>query len=334
MNAEDDLIQRLVVERPPNWSENLILTAFDRSSGLSVYVHMSRMAPDADIWEGVLTVFLPDGEHLLVSRTFGSDSASSTAKANAASSGNLVFSCEVPLEKWGLRYDGMVRRITTATAARAPVTDGPVERFSMELSLTGLHEAWVMNTNALAKQSWGSYHLEQACRIQGRVVIGGAAVPIDCTGFRDHTYGARTYGPLTQEAWVNCTFPSGRTIMALRVEEAGSPALTAGFIDDAVIQPVTMAAMPPLTSANGTPAEVQIIIAGEQLRTAVTVVQSHAMAYRLQSPVGFSLGVSTENPEAVVLVEGPAIFDWQGERGFGWLERLRRVRDLQNSNAV
>ncbi|ODQ93810.1 DUF7064 domain-containing protein [Mycolicibacterium holsaticum] len=327
-DASDDRIQPLADDRPANWSENLILTSFDRSSGLSVYVHMGRMAPEADVWEGVLSVFLPDREHLLVSRTFGSDACRS-----AASSGNLVFSCDTPLQRWSLRYDGMARRVTSSAAAAAPIADGPVERLRVDLTLDGLHDAWVMNKAALSQQSWGHFHLEQACRVHGHVVVEGSPIPIECTGFRDHTYGARSYGPLTHEAWVNCVFPSGRVIMAMLVEEAGAPPLRTGFVvAEGLARPLTMVAAPALTSAAGLPAAVEVTLETGAKRTTAAVVQCHAMSYTLQAPVGFSLGVSYEDPDSVVLVEGPAIFDWDGEQGFGWLERLRRVRALQRPN--
>jgi hypothetical protein len=330
VTASDDLIQQVEEDRPRHWSENLIFNSSDRASGISVYVHMSRMAPHADIWEGNLVVYLPDGETLLVSRTFGQE----PTHRQAASSGSLTFACDEPMEKWSLRYDGMVRRVTRPSVAAAPVGDGPVERFTMDFALTGLHEAWVIDKDMLAKQSWGRYHLEQACRIQGEIVIDGKIIPYDCEGFRDHTYGARNYGPLTEEAWINCTFPSGRIIMALLVEEDGNPSLSTGFIvEDGVMRPMVMDECPALTYAGGSPADLEMAFTdGDGKQTVASVHQTHVVSYWLHSPVGWSLGVSYDDPDSVVLLEGPATFQWEGEEGLGWLERLRRVRDLENPN--
>jgi len=119
--------------------------------------------------------------------------------------------------------------------------------------------------------------------------------------------------------------------MALLVEEIGAPAVSIGFVlEDGAMRPLAMEAVPDLTSAEGLPAEVEITLIDGKKRAVVTAFQTHVVPYWLQSPVGFSIGASYENPEAVVLLEGPAIIKWQGEDGFGWLERLRRVRDLEN----
>ena len=58
----------------PGSSENLVCVGNDAGSGIAFYAHLSRIAPDPALWEGVLCMHLPNGD-TLASRSFGESHA-------------------------------------------------------------------------------------------------------------------------------------------------------------------------------------------------------------------------------------------------------------------
>jgi len=132
-----DVIQRIRAQ--PNWSENLlfVMYASPGADGLAAWAHWSRVPARPQLWEGILALYLPGGE-LLLHRSFGPGPPADLGPASsaghgdpgdggAAGTGPLSFRCVVPLRRWSLRFDGMMRRTGTAEVSAGPLADGPWE---------------------------------------------------------------------------------------------------------------------------------------------------------------------------------------------------------------
>jgi hypothetical protein len=333
--AEDDLLH----SPPPgvaNWSENLQLVVNDGRTG--VYVHLGRQTDDPGIWEGILVVYL-DGGQLLVSRTFGR-----AADLSAATSGPLSFRPVVPLHEWELTFDGMARPLSRAEGAAGPVTEGVVVPMTLTLSVRAATPIWgvgsrpdtapaagvsskSVSSNSVSSQSlhdqdWARTHVEQACRVTGSLDVAGAEpVPIDNVGFRDHSVGPRDFTHLVEEFWSCCAFPSGRVFLGLHVVQDDRPEpFDHGFVfDGEKLHDMESLRGPLLTSPLGDPADFAVTFTSGAGSAEVTGHLVSSMAFSFDYPFRMPMG---PRPSGAVPVEGPARYTWDGEEGFGWIERI------------
>ncbi|HEY1967275.1 MAG TPA: hypothetical protein VGH89_04970 [Pseudonocardia sp.] len=318
---EDDLLHT----PPPgvvNWSENLQLVVNDGRTG--VYVHLGRQTDDPGIWEGIIVVFL-DGERLLVSRTFGR-----APDQSAATSGPLSFRPVVPCRQWQLSFDGMVRPISRAEGASGPVAEGVVVPMTLDLAVHEHSPIWGVGSqgsagasSSLHDQDWARTHVEQACRVSGRLRVPGLGIDqtVDNVGFRDHSVGPRDFTHLVEEFWSCCAFPSGRAFVGLHVvQDNRAEPFDHGFVFDGdKLHDITALSGPPLTSALGEPTDFQVTLASAAGEAELTAHMTNSMAFSFDYPFRMPMG---PRASGAVPVEGPAEYTWDGEDGFGWIERI------------
>ena len=318
---EDDLLH----VPPPgvaNWSENLQLVVNDARTG--VYVHLGRQTDDPGIWEGIVVVYL-DGDRLLVSRTFGR-----APDQAAATSGPLTFRPVDPCRQWQLSFDGMMRPISRAGGAAGPVTDGIVVPVRLDLDVNEHSPIWGVGSQGQAEassslhdQDWARTHLEQACQMSGRLSVPAERIDqvIDNIGFRDHSVGPRDFTHLVEEFWSCCAFPSGRAFVALHVvQDNRAEPFDHGFVyDGEKLHDMTSLSGPRLTSALGDPVDFDVRFASGAGEAQLTGHMTNSMAFSFDYPFRMPLG---PRPTGAVPVEGPARYVWDGEEGFGWIERI------------
>jgi hypothetical protein len=321
----DDLLHE-----PPdgvqNWSENLQLIVNDGQTG--VYAHLGRQTDDPGIWEGILVVYLA-GERLLVSRTW-----LRAPDLTAATSGPLSFRPVVPLREWELDFDGMVRPISRAEGASAPVAEGPVVPMTLTLAVHGHSPMWGVGSEAattagsssagsLHDQDWARTHVQQACRVSGRLRVPGLGIDqaVDNVGFRDHSVGPRDFTHLVSEFWTCCAFPSGRAFVGLHVVQDDRPEpFTHGFVFDGdKLHDMDALTGPVLTSPLGDPAEFDVRFSSAAGTGDVRGRMTNSMAFAFDYPFRMPLGA---RPAGATPVEGPATYEWDGEQGHGWIERI------------
>jgi hypothetical protein len=305
----------------PNWSENLQLVVNDGRTG--VYVHLGRQTDDPGIWEGICVVYL-EGERLLVSRTFAR-----APDLSAATSGPLSFRPVVPLREWTLEFDGMMRPLSRAEGAAGPVTEGVVVPVRLSLAVHARTPIWGVGSGpgapagtSLHDQDWARTHVEQACRVTGTLAIaGGEPLTVDNVGFRDHSVGPRDFTHLVEEFWSCCAFPSGRVFLGLHVVQDDRPEpFTHGFVfDGEKLHDLDTLTGPVLTSPSGDPVDFDVRFTSGAGGAEVTGHMTNSMAFSFDYPFRMPLG---PRPEGATPVEGPARYEWDGEAGFGWIERI------------
>jgi hypothetical protein len=327
LRPEIDRIQP--VRDAPNWTENLLFTMHDSAAGLAAWAHWSRVPARPTIWEGILALYLPDGE-LLLHRSFGSGSgpgAGAGPRPDAASSGPLTYRCIAPMRQWAVHFDGMARRTSTAEVTAGPLADGPWEPVRFEAHFEGISAAW--SARGLDDQEWADQHLEQPGRITGTTLIRGRRISFDTAGFRDHSYGPRDYSAILGDAWLSGVFPSGRTVLAVVVwgHAEGAPPYVVGLVDDSGRHPVTDLRLPRLGGLDGAPAEFTAQVVTPAATSRIEVALTHLTTYTMDEPVGMTLGVRPV-PDALIAAEGPARLRWDGEETDGWIERILRRNQL------
>lgn len=319
--VDHDRIQQ--VPETPGWSENLVAAVHDPAAGRSVWAHWSRIPAAPHVWEGIIAVYLPDGE-LLVSRSFGP-----APEAHAASNGPLSFTCDEPGQHWRLRFDGMARRATSVALAAGGLVDGEVERLEVDLDFSGLHPMWSAH-GEMDDQVWATAHLEQACRITGSVTTSHGPTPIDTAGFRDHSYGPRDYSRMSGDTWCTAVFPSGRTLLALQVWQEDGPTLAVGFLGDGdELHHATAVELPRLADGDGAPTRFEGAITTALGTHRFRCETAHRMTWTMDHPVGMAPG-ARDTHALMRCVESPAIVTLDGETAAGWIEKSLRPNRFTN----
>lgn len=316
-------LDRILVPPPdvPGWSENINFCCHAGQGEYGIYAHGSRMHDDPSIWETAFALYLPDQE-LLVDRSFGR-----SRHEDEASSGQLTFVVQEPLERWSMRFDGMARRIDRATGAHSPVPDGDVELVQVDLTWDAASPVWSLGVaaGAAGNQPWASMHLEQAVRVRGTIRTRDGAIEMDHVGIRDHSAGQRYYDTLVGEAWASAALPDGRFFAALQVWSSGDvPTIAHGFyFDGEKMHDVAVVHVDPLTSTFGDPQDVRVCFDGPDGRVEVSARLQNSMAFTLPVPIGMVLGADMVAHD-IFTVEGPAVYEWDGQRALGWMERCHR----------
>jgi hypothetical protein len=307
-----------------NWSENLLVWGHDPKSQLCLWTHMGRMPYDPEIWEGVTYIYLPDGD-LLVNRSMG------VSRTRAAVAHEYLYTPVRPGQTWHYHFNGLVQRAKPAELAQRLVVNEPYERLSYELIFEGVHPVFDFADGSMAEQSWATLHLEQGGTLRGIVIIGGKEYEIDCTGYRDHSAGPRNYNVLLSETWAHCVFPSGRCFSGIEIiEEGHKNQLRAGYIyEDGKISPLKTTVLPELFDTKGNPRNFRVEAVSDGRQIGMTGEMSDRyLTLTLTLPSGIATGFDSASPHLTGVVEAPATYNWDGEIGYGWIERIRRVSSL------
>jgi hypothetical protein len=328
-----DAIQR--IREQPNWTENLlfVMYAAPGADGLAAWAHWSRVPARPRLWEGILALYLPGGE-LLLHRSFGPagpgddepghGGAAGIPDGGTAGTGSLSFRSVVPLRRWSVRLDGMMRRTSTAEVSAGPLADGPWEPVRFAADFEGIAPTW--SARGLDDQEWADGHLEQPGRITGSAVLGGRELTFETHGFRDHSYGPRDYAKILGDAWLSGVFPSGRSLLAIVVwtRVDGVPPYVVGFVDDASGRhPVTELRLPRLAGVDGSPAEFTAEVVTPAGTAVIEVAMTHRTNFTMDNPVGMTLGTRS-GADDLIAAEGPARLRWDSEETDGWIERFLR----------
>jgi hypothetical protein len=68
---------------------------------------------------------------------------------------------------------------------------------------------------------------------------------------------------------------------------------------------------------------------GGEVEVEWETIDGRFVPFNLLEPVGMRPGIDRSRADAMVAVQCPARFAWDGEQGYGWLERTRPLRALK-----
>lgn len=309
-----DLIRTEIPPDKPDWTENLCWTLHDPHSGICLYGHMGRMQPDQSIWEGLSLLYLPDGE-VLVNRSLGS---------NLSEARNREYECRpiVANKLWQYRFDGTMQRADAERLRTRPVQDEPGEAVSYHLVYDAIQPIYNMHGADLDSERM---HLEQGAIVKGHFVIGGRRIEIESRGYRDHSVSRRTFRTLDSETWSHCAFPSGRAFGILQVSRSEVQILKGQVYQNGRMEIATADCYPDLLDTAGRPHDglVRLQTESGDIEIACEVMDGRFVPFNLLPPTGLRPGIDLSNSHSMIAVQCPAKYRWDGETGYGWLERIR-----------
>jgi hypothetical protein len=315
----------------PGQSENLVFFGVDQGADLAFWCHLGRLAPDGSIWEGIFALYLPD-DRVLSHRSVG---------RSVLTPATAEIQCDPvePLRQWSIHLDGVAQQVAKPDAGAGPVTlchgpgdsrvSSPYEPLGVDILFTGTSP--VFDTD-VSGQGWGKTHIHQLGRFAGTVKYGSRARAVDFVGGRDHTRGPRDYTSMAGEWWATCTFPSGRRLDLLQTWRTDGFVWSSGAVHDGYrSHVVSQMERVPLSDTLGRPANFDLTFTLGSGPITVAATALDGFPYTLIRPTGFLPGQVAVDPDTLLVVESPAQFEWDGEVGFGWIERCRQLRELTTS---
>lgn len=322
-NPDDEFPHPLAPDKAPRcYSENYLFCGFDGKVGF--FTHMGRTPMDPMLWRGLVIIYLPNGK-LLVTKDYGRRETRQGPGSNA-----LRYVCNEPLQQWTLHYDGAARLVDRHDLLTGVLGDGPVEPLSFELKFETLGQVWNFWEDLVAKgDPVGHLHHEGPGRISGTIRYAGQTIDFNGTGYRDHTVGVREMGGVLFTGWCHAEFPSGRTFGALQYRTRNRPTVNAAFVSDGkTLTPVELIEGPGVQSPSGAPDRFVVRLKnGEKIEEIRGEIQ-HSAPLTWLHPYEILLGCDWTKPYALVSVEAPSRYWWDGEEGFGHCERACLVQEL------
>jgi hypothetical protein len=90
----------------------------------------------------------------------------------------------------------------------------------------------------------------------------------------------------------------------------------------------TPIATPGLEDPQGAPRTFTVQLESDFGEMTVEAEMLHAMSFHLREPIGQPLGTDWSSERNCINVEGPTRVEWNGETGYGWVERTNRAGRL------
>jgi hypothetical protein len=308
-------------KEPPDHHEAYWLYGYDPATSVGHYLYLAAERDDLLLRRESVFLLLPDGSVL------AQGGAGRNSETGVAAGDRLRLECLEPFRRWRGRYSGPVFQLAGEQIVAGPGPGVDLVDVAVDVEVESVAPPW--NTEG----DWGelppSLRYHQFYDARGTVTVGGARYPFGGPGFRSHSRRRREQAGFTGHAIINGRFPSGRGFGLLRYRAAsdGRPERGRGFLYlDGTVHDADVVAWPYLDVA--VPGGERLTI---ELRAgrhhAVITAETIASAFVTPTPQGRSYGAHPGDGPGTVISPAFARYEWDGETGYGGLERsaLRSV---------
>jgi hypothetical protein len=301
-------------KEPPDHHEAYWLYGYDPVARVGHYLYLAAEKDDLLLRRESVFMLLPDGS-VLAQNGAGRNSRGATAAGD-----RLRLECLEPFRRWRGRYDAPVHRLAGDEIVAGPRPGGELVEAVIDIEVESTASPW--NTEG----DWGeqppSLRYHQFYDARGTVTVAGAAYPFAGPGFRSHSRRRRDMPGFTGHAIINGRFSSGRGFGLLRYRAtADRPERGRGFLClDGVLHDADVVAWPHLDKA---------VPGGERLtielhtgrHKAVITAETIASTFVTPAPHGRKYGAHVGDEPGAVISPAFAHYQWDGETGYGGLER-------------
>jgi hypothetical protein len=262
--------------------------------------------------------------------------------------------CIEPFVRWNLSYHGYANTIagTEMAAGRVPDLTFVQTPIELDVEMTMCAPPWQQGTLLIASSEqdagdkfankaesfMGGTRYEQQHRCRGVLKVDGATIEFNGTGVRTHRIGRRDLTHMIGHTWHTATFASGRAFGYHRFtdpDDTSRANYNEAFVQDRDGKRY------PATIVQATVDLDRPVFAGQKYESVLeselgrTVIHSETCAIGHVSTVTdgaghfrIAFGVDRSQPEHHVLNHGSVKHIWDGEIGYGMLERSVRAKRL------
>ena len=311
---------------PADHHEAYWLYGYDPAARVGHYLYLAAEKDDLLLRRESVFVLLPDGS-VLAQQGAGRSSAGATAAGD-----QLRMECLEPFRRWRGRYAAPVHRLSGHDIVAGPGNDSETVEAVIDLTVESAAAPW--NTEG----DWGeqppSLRYHQFYDASGTVTVAGEAYPFAGTGFRSHSRRRRDLPGFTGHAIINGRFPSGRGFGLLRYRAtADRPERGRGFLYlDGAFHDADVLTWPHLDQAVNGGEHLTIELSAGRHRAVITA-ETIASAFVTPAPDGRRYGAHVGAAPGTVISPAFARYQWDGETGYGGLERsaLRSAITIPNT---
>jgi hypothetical protein len=307
-------------KEPPDHHEAYWLYGYDPDANVGHYLYLAAEKDDLLLRRESVFLLLPDGS-VLAQQGAGRNSHGATAAGD-----RLEIECLEPFRRWRGRYAAPMHRLTGEEIVNGPRPASELFDAVIDVEVDSVAAPW--NTEG----DWGeqppSLRYHQFYDARGTVTVAGETYPFAGPGFRSHSRRRREMAGFTGHAIINGRFPSGRGFGLLRYRATKDhPERGRGFVyTDGVFHDADVVTWPHLDEA---------VPGGERLtielhagkHKAVITAETIASTFVTPAPGGRKYGAHVGDEPGTVISPAFARYQWDGETGYGGLERsaLRSV---------
>jgi hypothetical protein len=299
---------------PPGYLEAYWMYGYDPAARVGHYLYLAAEQGDLMLRRESIFLLLPDGSVL-------AQGGSGRGSHGAVAAGDrLRLECLEPFRRWRGRYEGPVWRLAGDEIVAGPRPGQDLVDVAVDIEVESAAAPW--NTEG----DWGeqppSLRYHQFYTARGTVETGGTSYPFGGQGFRSHSRRRRDMPGFAGHAIINGRFPSGRGFGLLRYRATSErPERGRGFLYvDGVLHDADVATWPHLDQA---------VPRGERLtielqagpHKAVITAETIASTFVTPTPQGRTYGAHPGDGPGTVLSPAFARYEWDGETGYGGLER-------------
>jgi hypothetical protein len=311
--SEVDLPQ-VGYQDPPDYLEACWMYGYDPVSQVGHYLYLTAEKGDVMLRRESIFLLLPDGSVL------AQGGSGRNSRGAVAAGDRLRLECLEPFHRWRGRYAGPVYWLAGDEIIAGPRPGRELIDVTVDIEIESVAAPW--NTEG----NWGEqppslrYHQFYAAR--GTVEVCGTRYSFAGPGLRSHSRRRRDLPGFTGHAIINGLFPSGRGFGLLRYRATTDrPERGRGFLyADGVIHDADVVAWPHLDQAVPRGEQLMIELQAGPHRAVITA-QTIASTFVTATSAGRTYGAHPGDGPGMVLSPAFARYEWDGETGYGGLER-------------
>ena len=307
-------LPRVGYQDPPDHLEAYWMYGYDPDSHVGHYLYLAAEKGDVLLRRESVFLLLPDGS-VLAQGGSGRNSHGAVAAGD-----RLRLECLEPFRRWRGRYAGPVHRLAGDELVAGPRPGSELVGVTVDVEVESVAAPW--NTEG----DWGerppSLRYHQFYEAHGTVEASGTRYSFAGPGFRSHSRRRRDMPGFTGHAIINGLFPSGRGFGLLRYRAtAGRPERGRGFLYvDGVLHDADVVVWPHLDLAVPRGERLTIELQAGRHRAVITA-ETIASTFVTPTPQGRTYGAHPGDGPGTVLSPAFARYEWDGETGYGGLER-------------
>src|ERR1700722_14757859 len=301
-------------KEPPDHHEAYWLYGYDPDARDGHYLYLAAEKDDVLLRREGVFLLLPAGSVLAQPRA-GRNSHGATAAGD-----RLEIECLEPFRRWRGRYAAPMYRLAGDEVVAGPLPGSELVEAVVDIEVESVAAPW--NTEG----DWGeqppSLRYHQSYDARGTVPVSGTASPFAGPGFRSHSRRRRDLPGFTGHAIINGRFPSGRGFGLLRYRAtADRPERGRGFLYlDGGAHDADVVTWPHLDRAVAGGERLTIELRSGRHKAVISAV-TIASAFVTPDPEGRAYGAQVGDRPGTVISPAFARYQWDGETGYGGLER-------------
>jgi hypothetical protein len=225
-------------------------------------------------------------------------------------------------------------------ARRIDLSRAPQVPLELRLEMVSGADPWVqgaLTPGGMSKdgaEAMGGFRYEQLVNAAGELRVGDERRAVRGTGFRTHRIGPRSMAAFAAHCWMTVLFPSGRGFGFNRIfRPDGSISFDEGCVSDGgALTPARIVEVSILkrTQFSGEQFSIALEADGrlETMQCETVAIHHWTRAHAAARISHLQFGADLRSPDNFVLNNGCVRVQWNGEAGYGLVERSAYVHKL------